>query len=77
MESPKFTIEERIATISFNATRGTALKLNRVAFGDYPAKYDLRRWGCDNDGREMIPLKGVQLSEEEYAKLKTIFTERG
>lgn len=69
MEHPIFKIEEHIATIS--TSKRSTLELNRVSFNDYPAKWDLRRWGTGEDG-ERLPFKGIQLNEMEFESLKTI-----
>ena len=69
-----FRIEKHYATIS--TSKRSTLELNRVSFGDYPAKLDLRRWGTDPDGGR-IPYKGVQLNDDEYEILKKIISNGG
>lgn len=69
MERFEYHIVEHIATIS-ESKRGN-LELNRVSFHGNPVKYDLRRWGQDEDGEKM-PLKGLQLSDAEYECLKKV-----
>lgn len=70
MDAISFTIAEHIATIS-ESKRGTSLELNRVSFHGNPIKYDLRRWGLDENGEKM-PLKGLQLSDSEFECLKKV-----
>lgn len=58
----EYCIEERIAILSENE-KGVILAMNRVSFGDTPAKLDLRRW---KDGK---PWKGVSMSDDEARAL--------
>ena len=58
-----FTIEQHIATLSEKG--GYSFELNRVAYRDYPAKLDLRKW---KDGQ---PMKGITLTDDEARSLLT------
>ena len=73
MDVVKFKIEKHYATLS-SSNMNKALELNRVSFGDYPAKYDLRRWATNPDGTRQ-PLKGVQISDSEFELLKKIIAD--
>lgn len=64
----KFQIVEHYATLS-DENKLKPLELNKVSFGDYPAKYDLRRWSTNADGTKQ-PLKGVQITFAEFEALK-------
>ena len=56
-----FTIEQHIAVLSERS--GYSLELNRVAYRDYPAKLDLRKWHYGQ------PLKGITLTDDEACEL--------
>jgi|GEM_PF-6402551 hypothetical protein len=58
-----YHIQEKIATIS-KKLNGETLELNKIQYGNYNAKFDLRRWSGD------IMYKGVTLSDDELKALK-------
>lgn len=65
MDDFSFNIEENIAVIS-SSKGGWNLELNKVAWGDRPAKYDLRSWSPDH--KKMG--KGLTFTDEELKALK-------
>ena len=67
-----YTITKKIAVISEN--KYGSLELNMVRWNGKPEKYDLRRWGKDEDG-ERIPQKGITLTYAELAQISKIFVE--
>lgn len=71
-----FTEENRIDIIQHVATLreyrdGSTLELNRVQQGQYPEKYDIRRWHIGEDGVKR-PGRGVFLSDYELEELKAV-----
>ena len=64
MADLKFEIVEHLITLSENA-KGWTKELNRVAWGDAEAKYDIRSWSPDHSKMG----KGVTLSDEEFGVL--------
>lgn len=77
MAEIKYTITEPIGILSQIGRR--SLELNMISWNDNPAKYDLRRWQSDGNGKIMH--KGVTLDEDEartlYMLLKGRFEEGG
>lgn len=65
MDDFSFNIEENVAVIS-SSKGGWNLELNKVAWGDRPAKYDLRSWSPDH--KKMG--KGLTFTGEELKALK-------
>ncbi len=65
MDDFSFKIEEEIAVIS-TGKGGWNLELNKVSWGDRPAKYDLRPWSPDHQKMG----KGLTFTEEELKALK-------
>ena len=65
MDEFSFKIEEQIAVIS-SGKGGWNLELNKVAWGDRPAKYDLRSWSPDHQKMG----KGLTFTDEELKALK-------
>ena len=65
MEEFSFKIEESVAVISTSKS-GWNLELNKVSWGDRPAKYDLRSWSPDHQKMG----KGLTFTEEELKSLK-------
>lgn len=65
MDDFSFNIEENVAVIS-SSKGGWNLELNKVAWGDRPAKYDLRAWSPDH--KKMG--KGLTFTDEELKALK-------
>ncbi|MBR3542429.1 MAG: hypothetical protein IKN82_01885 [Treponema sp.] len=65
MDDFSFNIEENVAVIS-SSKGGWNLELNKVAWGDRPAKYDLRSWSPDH--KKMG--KGLTFTDEELKALK-------
>ena len=63
-----FTVEREIAELS---TSGSTSK--RLTVTDYPAKLDLRVWR--DVGGEMLPGKGITLTEDEAEALAAALTE--
>ena len=59
----EYRIEQRIAVLS-ESGGGYTLELNRVAYRDYPAKLDLRKW---HNGQ---PMKGITLTDDEARSLQ-------
>lgn len=66
----EFEILENVGVLSTNA-KGWQKELNLVSWNGRPAKFDLRDW--DPDHVKMG--KGVTLSNEEVAQLKTILAD--
>ena len=65
----EYRIEEEIATVC-ETDSGWTLEINKVSFGNHPAKYDIRAW---SPGHEKMG-KGLRLTEDEIRQLgKTIF----
>lgn len=77
MAEIKYSITESIGVLSQNGRR--SLELNMISWNDNPAKYDLRRWQSDGNGKIMS--KGITLDEDEahalYELLKGRFEEGG
>ena len=67
MAELKFEIVEHVGVLSENA-KGWTMELNKVSWGDHPAKYDIRDWSPDHTRMA----KGVTLTDEELATLKDI-----
>ena len=65
MEEFSFNIEESVAVISTSKS-GWNLELNKVSWGDRPAKYDLRSWSPDHQKMG----KGLTFTDEELKSLK-------
>lgn len=65
MDDFSFNIEENVAVIS-SSKGGWNLELNKVAWGDRPAKYDLRSWSPDH--KKMG--KGLTFTDGELKALK-------
>lgn len=65
MDEFSFKIEESIAVIS-SSKGGWNLELNKVSWGDRPAKYDLRSWSPDHQKMG----KGLTFTQEELKALK-------
>ena len=61
----EYTIKQKIGVIS-NKLNGDTLELNLIQYGNYPVKYDLRRWSGGN------MLKGLTMDEDELTGLKNI-----
>ena len=61
----EYKIQEKIGILSKRYT-GETLELNIIQYGDYDAKYDLRRWESG------IMHKGVTLNENELKKLRDL-----
>lgn len=66
----KFKIEESIAVLS-ESKSGWKMELNKVAWGDYPAKFDIRTWSPDHQKMG----KGVTFTSEELKALKVKLNE--
>lgn len=69
MEEFTFKIEEEIAKIS-EGKGGWSLELNRVAWGERPAKYDLRSWSADHSKMG----KGITLTADELNRLREVLS---
>ena len=74
------TSENRIDIIQHVATLreykdGSTLELNKVQQGQYPEKWDIRRWHPDEDGTKR-PGRGVFLSDYELEELKAVLMEQ-
>lgn len=70
MDEFTFKIEEHIAVIS-EGKGGWKTELNRVSWGDRPAKYDLRPWSADHQKMG----KGITFTAEELNSLKSKLNE--
>lgn len=62
----KYEIVEHIGTLSESAKRWTK-ELNKISWNGGEPKYDIRDWAPEHEKMG----KGVTLSEDEMAKLKT------
>ena len=69
-EENKIEITQRIAVLREYKDGGT-LELNLVQQGQYPEKYDIRRWHIGEDGVKR-PGRGVFLSDYELEELKAV-----
>lgn len=68
-----FVIKEHIATLN-EKKDGETLELNRVRWNGNSVKWDLRRWGTDENGNR-IAFKGVAMTDAEWAMLQKIMME--
>lgn len=62
----KFEITEQIAVLSESA-KGWTKELNLISWNGREPKYDIRDWAPNHEKMG----KGVTLTEEEFAKLKS------
>lgn len=62
-----FTLEQTYGVLSESKT-GWKLELNSVAWGDRPAKFDIRSWSPDHQKMG----KGVTMTKDELASLKKL-----
>jgi len=62
----KYNVVEKIAVLS-ESSKGWTKELNLISWNDREPKYDIREWSPD--GEKMG--KGITLSDEEMAILKT------
>jgi hypothetical protein len=67
----KYEIVEKIAVLS-ESSKGWTKELNLISWNDRDPKYDIREWSPD--GEKMG--KGITLSNEEVAILKTALSGR-
>jgi hypothetical protein len=67
----EYEIVERIAVLS-QSSKGWTKELNLISWNDRDPKYDIREWSPD--GEKMG--KGITLSNEEVAVLKSALAER-
>jgi hypothetical protein len=67
MADIKFEIVKKIGVLSTSA-RGWTKELNLISWNDREPKYDIRDWAPDGETMG----KGVTLSKEELAALKTL-----
>jgi hypothetical protein len=67
MADIKYDIVEEIGVLSENA-KGWRKELNRISWNGAKPKYDIRDWAPEHEKMG----KGVTLSEEELAALKSI-----
>jgi hypothetical protein len=70
MADIKFEITKTIGVLS-TSEKGWTKELNLVSWNDRPAKYDLREWSPDHQTMS----KGITLSKEEMAVLKSLLEE--
>lgn len=68
-----YKIREHIA-ILHEGRNGETLELNRVSWNGKSDKWDLRRWGVDEDGNR-IAFKGVAMTDSEWEHLRKIMME--
>jgi len=67
----KYEVVEKIAVLS-QSSKGWTKELNLISWNDRDPKYDIREWSPD--GEKMG--KGITLSDEEVAVLKSALAER-
>jgi len=67
----KYKKVEKIAVLS-QSSKGWTKELNLISWNDREPKYDIREWSPD--GEKMG--KGITLSDEEVAVLKSALAER-
>jgi len=67
-----FEILKNIGVLSWG--NKYSIDLSIVKWGNYPAKYDLRRWKVDEAG-DKTPTKGISLSIAEIEILKQLLNE--
>lgn len=70
MSEFSYEIVEEIAVLSANP-KGWQKELNLVSWNGRPPKFDLRDWGPNHEKMG----KGITLTNEEFASLKTIITQ--
>ena len=68
-----FVITKHVATLS-EKKDGETLELNHVRWNGKSEKWDLRRWGVDENGNR-IAFKGVAMTDCEWAMLQKIIIE--
>lgn len=68
-----YKVTKKLVTISENKYGGS-LELNMVSWNGKPERWDLRRWGKNENG-ERVPFKGVSMSDSEWELLKMIMEE--
>ncbi|MGQ4668999.1 YdbC family protein [Metabacillus halosaccharovorans] len=66
MADIKFEITEQIAVLS-ESSKGWTKELNLISWNGREPKYDIRDWAPNHEKMG----KGVTLTEEEFAKLKS------
>lgn len=71
MDDFSFKIEEQLAVVS-EGKGGWNLELNKVSWGERPAKYDLRSWSPDHQKMG----KGLTFSSDELNMLKEILNRK-
>ena len=62
-----FSIEKNLGTLS-EGKGGWKMELNLVAWGERPAKYDIRSWSPNHDKMG----KGITFTKEELTALKQL-----
>ena len=62
-----FNIEKNLGTLS-EGKGGWKMELNLVAWGERPAKYDIRSWSPNHDKMG----KGITFTKEELTALKQL-----
>lgn len=71
--SISYTIEKELGQFGMT-TQGARKLLSLVSWNGRPAKYDLRAWHPEDDGR-LKPGKGITLSEDEARALLSVLEE--
>lgn len=65
-----YEIVEHIAVLN-EGKHGERLELNRISWNGNRDKWDLRRWGVDENGNR-IAFKGVAMTDSEWEHLRKI-----
>ena len=65
-----YEIVEHIAVLN-EGKHGERLELNRIRWNGNRDKWDLRRWGVDENGNR-IAFKGVAMTDSEWEHLRKI-----
>lgn len=65
-----YKIKEQIAVLS-EGNHGETLELNRIRWNGRPERWDLRRWGVDENGNR-VAFKGVAMTDSEWEHLRKI-----
>ena len=73
MENNNVEIIAHIA-ILHTYQNGSTLELNRTQQGNYPERWDLRRWHLNEDGTRS-PGRGILLNDKELDELKYAINE--
>lgn len=69
MNDFNYEVIEKLGTLSDKS--GWSKEINLVSYNSAPAKYDIRSWQTDDEGKRKMS-KGITLTKEELKNLKKI-----